>query len=161
MGRWISAFSIVSTTGYAFVSLAERSGWNFSLSRVVCPLILSRVKAILTPRCFIFSLAIIFHFTEVDKMGEGKASFFHLRRIFLPLKLASALQFEYPSLSIKTHFLPNGTLVLRFSLLESVNREFLLHVLCPICYGSHSSSNTIHSIVPRFSLPSEAFRWQI
>ncbi|KAL5105388.1 Pyridoxal-dependent decarboxylase domain-containing protein 1 [Taenia crassiceps] len=35
--------------------------------------------------------------------------------------LASALQFEYPSLSIKTHFLPNGKLVLRFSLLDSVN----------------------------------------
>ncbi|VDK22613.1 unnamed protein product [Taenia asiatica] len=35
--------------------------------------------------------------------------------------LASALQFEYPSLSIKTHFLPNGTLVLRFSLLDSIN----------------------------------------
>ncbi|KAM7543085.1 hypothetical protein Aperf_G00000005431 [Anoplocephala perfoliata] len=35
--------------------------------------------------------------------------------------LASALQFEHPGFSIKTHLLPSGKLVLRFSLLDSVN----------------------------------------
>uniref|UniRef100_A0A5K3F2L7 Pyridoxal-dependent decarboxylase domain-containing protein 1 n=2 Tax=Mesocestoides corti TaxID=53468 RepID=A0A5K3F2L7_MESCO len=35
--------------------------------------------------------------------------------------LASALQFEQPNLSIKTYLLPNHSLVLRFSLLDSAN----------------------------------------
>ncbi|VDL40844.1 unnamed protein product [Hymenolepis diminuta] len=35
--------------------------------------------------------------------------------------LASALQFEHPGFSIKTHFLPGGMMVLRFSLLDSLN----------------------------------------
>ncbi|VDO07874.1 unnamed protein product [Rodentolepis nana] len=35
--------------------------------------------------------------------------------------LASALQFEHPGFSIKTHFLPGGMIVLRFSLLDSLN----------------------------------------
>nr|CDS27291.1 integrator complex subunit 4 [Hymenolepis microstoma] len=35
--------------------------------------------------------------------------------------LASALQFEHPGFSIKTHILPRGMVVLRFSLLDSLN----------------------------------------
>ncbi|VDM33304.1 unnamed protein product [Hydatigera taeniaeformis] len=63
------------------------------------------------------SLFLVFSINKEREKEYLVSPYMHL----LALKLASALQVEYPSFFIKTHVLSNGTLVLRFSLLDSVN----------------------------------------